>query len=228
MYDLLVETLGDLPPSQLLAPCRPHSPAGPVGRLWGPGWASGMASGRRPSFQGGGVFWGVGRSLSGPEGRSAASRRRTWAGEGQKVRPGARVSRDVSARGPAPPAARGTTNPLLGCSPTPTSESPPTLRLRQGPCGHTQSHHTLLLELPSLGLDCACLNNDRSHSHFTGSSLEKDWAGLSPTLSGSGHKRCGQGMFVAGWLGASRERWTEGKKEKERRREKKKKRRKKE
>ena len=30
-------------------------------------------------------------------------------------------------------------------------------------------------------------------------------------------------MFVAGWLGASRERWTEGKKEKERRREKKKK-----
>ena len=93
---------------------------------------------------------------------------------------------------------------------------------------HSESHHTLLLELPSLGLDCACLNNDRSHSHFTGSSLEKDWAGLSPTLSGSGHKRCGQGMFVAGWLGASRERWTEGKKEKERRREKKKKRRKKE
>ena len=45
--------------------------------------------------------------------------------------------------------------------PAPTSGSPPTLlRLRQGPCGHIQSHHTFLLEWLSLGLDCACLNND--------------------------------------------------------------------
>lgn len=42
----------------------------------------GMASGRKSSFQVGGVLCGGGRSLSGPEGCSAASNRRTWPWKG--------------------------------------------------------------------------------------------------------------------------------------------------
>ena len=72
-------------------------------------------------------------------------------------------------------------------------------------------------------------NNDHGHPHFTGSSLERDRAGLSPPLSGSGHKQRGQGMSVAGWMGARRERWTgkerkgKGREGKKRRKEKKRK-----
>lgn len=112
---------------------RPHSPAGPVGLLlWGPGWASGMASGRRPSFQGGGVLWGVGKSLSGPEGRSAASRRRTWTAEGQRVSPRAGVNGDVSPRGPAAARCSCDHRPLAGMFSHPTP-SPSHLRKPSDP-----------------------------------------------------------------------------------------------
>lgn len=78
------------------------SPAGPVGLLLrGPGWARGMASGRKSSFQGGGVLWGTGRSLSGPEGCSAASSRRTWPEKCRGEAPaatGTRLSRDAPLR----------------------------------------------------------------------------------------------------------------------------------
>lgn len=61
-------------------PICPGGPAGPVGLLLrGPGCAMGMASGRKSSFQVGGVLCGGGRSLSGPEGCSAASSKRTLA-----------------------------------------------------------------------------------------------------------------------------------------------------
>ena len=208
MYDLLVEALRGLPAHP---PPRPYSPAGPVGFfLWGPGWASGMASGRRPSFQGGGVFWGIGKSLSGPEGRSAASRRRTWTAEGQRVSSVARVNGDVSPRGPAAARCSCDHRPLAGMfsQPTPSpsiSESPPTLGLRQGPCRHVQSHHTFLLEWPSLGLDCACMNNDHGHPHFTDSSLVRDQAGLSPTLSGSGHSVVREYLWQDGWMRGGRD-----------------------
>lgn len=150
-------------------PCGPHSPAGPVGLLRGPGWARGIASGRKSSFQGGGVLWGTGRSLSGLEGRSAASSRRTWAREGQRVRPGLGQGHMWTGRGPVRPAAApaglGSPSSVGPHSPgrhalPPLPSSPSRFRralldpqAQAGPHGTPSEPGTFFLEGPPLGLE---------------------------------------------------------------------------
>lgn len=116
------------------------------------------------------MLWGAGRLLSGLEGRSAASSRRTWAGEGKAVR--IRLSQGhmwietVSHETYSCPLLgwtvtllSGTTTPLARMLSHPCSTCLPisgvlswTFRLKQIPIRHFQRPCTLLLEQLSLGM----------------------------------------------------------------------------
>ena len=198
-------------------PCRLHSPAGPVGLLRGPGWARGIASGRKSSFQGGGVLWGIGRSLSGLEGRSAASSRRTWAREEQRVRPRPGQARMGTGTAPMRPSAAccrvgwspSSVGPQLPCqnaSPAvllcfPFQGSPPGPRAQAGPQWTCSESCILPLERPPLGLEmCGCLSNDHGHLHLTAPPKGGQSACPQRCLAQGTNNMVGECLWVHRWV----------------------------